>query len=114
MYIFEQNPDLKEVFQTVDGELFYTDNAAKNHARTLEDKTVEHFTRPAELKIVTDDSEESEEEEPKELTLAEKVGKMTKKEIIEFAKTTFAVEVDSNLNRDAMLAIVGDLLTEKQ
>jgi hypothetical protein len=111
MEIFEQNPDLKEVFQTTDGEFFYTENAAKNHARSLEDKTVEHLKRTFELKVVTEDSEE---EEVKELSISEKVEAMTKAQLVEFAKTTYDFEVNATLTRPEMLKIVQDLLTEKQ
>ena len=46
--IFTQNPNLQEVFKTSDGEYFYTENSAKNHAKTLEDKSVEHLEKPKE------------------------------------------------------------------
>ena len=44
--IFTQNPNLKEVFKTSDGEYFYNENSAKNHAKTLDDKSVEHLEKP--------------------------------------------------------------------
>jgi len=46
--IFTQNPNLQEVFKTSDGKYFYTENSAKNHAKTLEDKSVEHLEKPKE------------------------------------------------------------------
>ena len=46
--IFTQNPNLQEVFKTSDGEYFYNENSAKNHAKTLEDKSVEHLEKPKE------------------------------------------------------------------
>ncbi len=46
MKIFEENPNLDEVFQTADAELFMTRNAAENHAKTLEAKTVKRILRP--------------------------------------------------------------------
>ena len=46
--IFTQNPNLKEVLKTSDGEYFYTENSAKNHAKTLDDKSVEHLEKPKE------------------------------------------------------------------
>ena len=46
--IFTQNPNLQEVFKTSDGEYFYTENSAKNHAKTLDDKSVEHLEKPKE------------------------------------------------------------------
>jgi hypothetical protein len=38
--IFKSNPNLKEYFRTADGIAFFTDNAARNHARSLENKTI--------------------------------------------------------------------------
>lgn len=43
--IFEINPNLKEVFTTADGECFYKHDDAKNHAKTLVDKTVKHVKK---------------------------------------------------------------------
>ena len=38
--IFKANPQLDCYFETTDGESFFTDNAAKDHAKSLADKTV--------------------------------------------------------------------------
>ena len=38
--IFKANPQLDCYFETTDGECFFTDNAAKDHAKSLADKTV--------------------------------------------------------------------------
>ena len=38
--IFKANPQLDCYFETSDGECFFTDNAAKDHAKSLADKTV--------------------------------------------------------------------------
>lgn len=43
--VFAGNPKLTEYFKTVDGQPFYTDAAAKNHAKGLEDKTVTKITK---------------------------------------------------------------------
>lgn len=43
--VFEANPSLDCYFQTTDGECFFTENAAKDHARSLADKTVKPFHR---------------------------------------------------------------------
>lgn len=41
MNIFENHPNLEKCFSTSDGEHFYNENDAKNHAKSLDDKTVE-------------------------------------------------------------------------
>ena len=38
--IFKANPQLDCYFETTDGECFFTDNAAKDHAKSLTEKTV--------------------------------------------------------------------------
>lgn len=46
MKIFEENPNLDEVYQTADENLFFTRNAAENHAKTLKAKNVKRIVRP--------------------------------------------------------------------
>lgn len=46
MNIFENHPNLEKCFSTSDGEHFYNENDAKNHAKSLEDKTVEPVYNP--------------------------------------------------------------------
>jgi hypothetical protein len=48
---FENNPNLKEYFQTSDGEKFYTKNMAENHARDLKDRSVTTVSRPADKEV---------------------------------------------------------------
>lgn len=43
--IFNDNPELKEFYATSDGTAFYYESDAKNHARTLENKQIEHCVR---------------------------------------------------------------------
>ncbi|MDN3671691.1 hypothetical protein QWY99_01245 [Flavobacterium branchiarum] len=61
--IFESNPDLKKAFITSDGTPFYQENDAKNHAKTLKDKTVEPVYNEKELQVVdAEDLTEAEKE----------------------------------------------------
>lgn len=46
---FKNNPELQEYFETSDGQKFYSENLAKNHARSLDGK-VKHVTRNDEEK----------------------------------------------------------------
>lgn len=41
--IFEENPQLTEVYKTSDGQYFHTENFAKLHARNLKDKSIVHL-----------------------------------------------------------------------
>lgn len=46
--IFERNPELTEYFKTSDGQAFYTESSANLHARSLNDKNVEHVIKEQE------------------------------------------------------------------
>jgi hypothetical protein len=46
MEIFNTNPKLEKCFKTSDGEHFYNESDAKNHAKSLEDKHVEKLVNP--------------------------------------------------------------------
>lgn len=51
-----ENPKCDVIHSTSDGNLFYNESDAKNHANTLDDKTVETFNQ--EKKMVETDSKE--------------------------------------------------------
>lgn len=57
--IFQNNPQLDVYFETSDGTPFYTENAAKNHAKDLKDKEVKRIERDVE--VVEDNSSETPE-----------------------------------------------------
>jgi hypothetical protein len=46
MEIFNTNPKLEKCFKTSDGEHFYNESDAKNHAKSLENKHVEKLVNP--------------------------------------------------------------------
>ena len=52
--IFKTNPQLEVAYQTSDEQCFYTECDARNHAKTLENKSVKTLTR--------EEQEESEQE----------------------------------------------------
>lgn len=53
--IFETNPDLKKAYITSDGTPFYQETDAKNHAKTLKDKSVEPVFNEKELQVVDEE-----------------------------------------------------------
>ena len=59
--VFKNNPKLEKYYGTSDGEAFYNENDAKNHAKNLEDKTVETVFNQDFLEAI--DSKELSEEE---------------------------------------------------
>ena len=69
--IFESNPDLKEVHVTSDGTPFYNANDAKQHAKTLKDKSVELVVNPSVLDVIVDDADSDELENDDQLQTAE-------------------------------------------
>lgn len=65
--IFKANPQLDCYFETTDGECFFTDNAAKDHAKSLADKTVKthhksDYVEPTEEVEETDEPTQEVEE----------------------------------------------------
>lgn len=55
--LFKENKQLNEFYETSDGRAFYTDNAAKNHARTLSEdaRKVVHVKREDAIDEVLED-----------------------------------------------------------
>jgi membrane protein involved in colicin uptake len=77
--VFEQNPKLKKYYGTSDGEAFYQENDAKNHAKSLKDKTVECVENENFLEVI--DSEELSDEQKEAAAFdAEQQAEVDKKE----------------------------------
>lgn len=70
--IFEQHPNLDKVYTTADGECFYNENDAKNHAKTLDVKTVEPVYNEKLLEVVDSEELSKEDQELAEFEAAEK------------------------------------------
>lgn len=71
--IFKTNPGLKEAHRTSDGQFFYQETDAKNHAKTLTDKTVEHVVNELEMEVIDDEELTPEQIEMAAFEAAEKV-----------------------------------------
>lgn len=71
--IFESNPNLKKAFITSDGTPFYQENDAKNHAKTLEDKSVEPVYNEKELQVNDAEDLSDEDKEMAEFEATEKL-----------------------------------------
>lgn len=71
--IFETNPDLKKAYITSDGTPFYQETDAKNHAKTLKDKTVEPVFNEKELQVVDEEELTDADREMAEFEAAEKL-----------------------------------------
>ncbi|OXA83676.1 hypothetical protein B0A56_00715 [Flavobacterium columnare NBRC 100251 = ATCC 23463] len=57
--IFKENPKLDELFTTSDGNAFYLEGDAKNHAKSLENKSVKkHFRNNSFQKKVNDEAKD--------------------------------------------------------
>ena len=96
--VFIENPSLKECFKTSDGQYFYNQNDAKNHAKTLEDKSVEHLTRASE-----EDDQDAGVVDPKAEEI-KKVKKLNKEPLIEYAKENYPdVEILEDDNKEKVL-----------
>ena len=66
--IFKANPQLDCYFETTDGECFFTDNAAKDHAKSLADKTVKTHHKSDYVEPTQEVDEDVEPTEPVEPT----------------------------------------------
>ena len=64
--IFKANPQLDCYFETTDGECFFTDNAAKDHAKSLADKTVKTHHKSDYVEPIEEVDEVVEPTEPVE------------------------------------------------
>lgn len=71
--IFETNPDLKKAYITSDGTPFYQETDAKNHAKTLKDKSVEPVFNEKELQVVDEEELTDADHEMAEFEAAEKL-----------------------------------------
>lgn len=78
--VFEQNPKLEKCFATADGQAFYKEDDAKNHAKSLEDKTVELVLNPT-FSVDNDTAEVSElDQEMTDFEIAENEAAIAKLE----------------------------------
>ena len=84
--IFKNNPNLQEAFVTSDGNPFYSKNAAENHAKTLEDKTVKHLENPSKKVVVIDEDTEIVKLTPKKQAQADYTAKFEEVPAEEFTK----------------------------
>ena len=74
--IFESNPQLKKVYVTSDDEAFYQETDAKNHAKTLDDKTVEPLYNEFELTVVDEEELTAEQLEMAEFEKQEEANEL--------------------------------------
>lgn len=87
--IFEQHPNLKKLYATANGEFFYQENDAKNHAKSLKDKAVEAVYNEKFLEVVDEEELDPADEELKAFEAAEKAKEELAKSLADFdPKTT--------------------------
>ena len=78
--VFESNPKLKHYFKTADDQAFYNADDAKNHSKSLQDKSVETVFNP-NLIDVADATEISDlDKEMSDFEIAENEAKLQKLE----------------------------------
>jgi hypothetical protein len=89
MKIFENQPNLEKCFSTSDGEHFYNENDAKNHARSLDEKSVEPVYNPNFLEVVI--SDDSHEDDLAEQKLKESENMVKELEDTELVKSNYQI-----------------------
>lgn len=99
---------MSKYFTTSDGQEFYQEHDAKNHAKTLEDKTVNPPSDEAiaEMEVVGEKEETG--EAPKEI----KLSKMTKAQLVAFAVDN-ELTIDEAATNAAIVESIEVQLTEK-
>ena len=120
--IFETNPQLEKVFVTTDGEAFYNDNDAKNHAKNLDDKGVKiifntDFLEVVVEKNVSEDDKALAEFEADEKAKAEKLAEdeaQAEKEADEKAKAEKLAEDEAQAEKEADEKAKAEKLAEDQ
>ena len=86
---------MSKYFKTSDGEEFYTENHAYNHARSLKDKSV----TPPDVAVEEDEDEES------DTTPVFKLSDLTKKELIALAEAS-EIKVNPKDTNAAIIAVI--------
>lgn len=98
--IFKEHTGLKECFETADGCVFYTENAARNHAKTLDDKTVTHHV--------------NEHQEKQSDTATEKpLNRMNRQELLEKA-STLEVDVPEDATKPQIIELINAVADEDE
>ena len=100
---FKNNPELHEYFETSDGQKFYSENLAKNHARSLDGK-VKHVTRNDE----ENDTEAAEVKPEKAADILAKVPEMDLETVNEY----LAVEIALPKPRKSVVEALEDRINE--
>lgn len=54
--VFKGHPNAEKLFETSDGQLFFTENHAANHARSLDDKAITVRNAKDSIKDVAEDA----------------------------------------------------------
>jgi hypothetical protein len=86
--IFETHPNLEKVHVTSDNTPFYQENDAKNHGKTLKDKTVETVYNPKALHVEESEELTGEDLEMAEFLAAEKKAEDCRLQLAEFDPET--------------------------
>jgi hypothetical protein len=106
--VFEENTQLKKAFVTSDDQAFYQENDAKNHAKTLDDKTVEAVYNETELNVVDEEVLTSEEEEMAAFELAEKAKKEADEKAVLVNEALMAFDAETT-DYNSAVKLFGDL-----
>lgn len=100
--VFEQNPQLKKCFGTSDGELFYTEDDAKNHSKSLDDKSVETISNENFLKVVESEDLSDEAIKMAEFEDEKRASQLAEKEAIKMAEFEGEKEASQLAEKEAI------------
>lgn len=91
--VFKENPELKSVFKTADGKFFFTEDTAKMHAKSLDEKRVEKLERPLQVVKV--------EESSSDVNLS----KLKRAELVEYATKECGLEIGDETKAEIIALI---------
>lgn len=96
--VFKNNPKLEKYYGTSDGESFYNENDAKNHAKNLEVKTVETVFNELFLEVIKDEELSEDDKAALQLEAEEKATEAK----AELEKTLLDFDSESTKYNDAL------------
>jgi hypothetical protein len=130
--VFKQNPKLEKYYSTSDGEAFYNENDAKNHAKSLDEKTVEtvyndDFLEANDIEDLSDDKNEMAEFEAAEKLAADKkaqeaaakpvvidLSKMSKAKLLAYAEEQKLTIVDPTATNAVLVEEISNQLPKNK
>ncbi|MBK5213633.1 MAG: hypothetical protein JJE55_08245 [Flavobacteriaceae bacterium] len=108
--VFKNHPNLKKYYQTADGTKFFQEDHAKNHARSLEDRTVATVIRGVSGKTEAPVEKQASKAKPSKAAKAENSGTVDSKDLTLMQAAKLRVEAIEKLEtvKEIIKALEGE------